>query len=108
MCHRGGRPQELVVPGEGPIKTGVERELRMPVKDAAGALGTQKLTMNFVARLVEHFGTKRGLHLPQDQFNHVEHTDLDFIRKIKRLAENGSIKARRSASSMYAAAASSI
>ena len=107
MRHRGGRAQELAVPSKGPLETGLERELRMPVKNAAGALGTQKLMTNFVARLVEHFGTKRGLHLPEDQFDHVEHTDLDFIRKIKRLAANGSIRGEPLASRMYAAAASS-
>src|SRR6202034_4839604 len=41
---------------------------------------------DFVACLVEHFGTKRGPHLPQDQFNHIEHAELDFIGEVKSLA----------------------
>src|SRR5208282_6231710 len=74
-----GAAQKLTVPGKGAIKTGLERELRSPVEDCAGSLGTQELMTNFIACLVEHFRAQRGPHLLQNQFNHVEHTDLDFI-----------------------------
>src|SRR5208337_260628 len=91
MGHCGGRAQELAVPGEGAVKAGLESELRSPVELGAGALGAQELMTNFVARLVQHFWTQRGLHLPQDQFNHLEYADLAFIGKIKSLAAQGGI-----------------
>src|ERR1019366_10462832 len=57
--HRGGRAQELAVPVEGAIKPRLERELGSPVEHGAGALGVQELMTNFVARLVQHYRTKR-------------------------------------------------
>src|ERR1700684_2122664 len=80
---RGGLALELAVPVERPIKSGLECKLRSPVEHRARSLCTEELMTNFIARLVEHFGTQRGLHLPQNQFNHVEHGKLDFIREIK-------------------------
>jgi len=47
MGHRGGRTQKLAVTGKDAIKTGLERELRSPVEDCAGSLGTQELMTNF-------------------------------------------------------------
>src|ERR1039458_3755025 len=91
MCHRGGRTQKLAIPGNGAVKAGLEREPRSPVEHGARALGAQKLMANFVANLVEHFRTQRGLHLPQDQFNHFEYADLALIGKIKSLAAEGGI-----------------
>ena len=47
VVHRGGRAHEFAILGEGAIKAGLERELRSPVEDCAGSLGTQELMTNF-------------------------------------------------------------
>ena len=91
VCHRGGCGQKLAVPGKGAIKTGLERESWSPIKNGAGPLSAEELEPDYVARLIEHFRTQRRLHLPQDQFHHLKHTDLDLVRKIKSLAAESSV-----------------
>src|SRR4029077_16847239 len=80
------------IPGKGAINARVESELGSPVEHGAGAFGTKELMTNFIARLIEHFRAKRGLHLPQDQSNQIEHADLAFIGKIKSLAPEAGIR----------------